>query len=201
MKALLSAISAVILLGSMAHAQDPGATSVSAVTEAPYMACGLFGPSKRELLQRLHYESQTTNATLARIEVEQARQTELLRQIAGQTQRAADNTARAAQAEEELRQHLGTLDPRTLRRGEPNIGDIRSAPDVPPTGTADPRTLQPQQPNIGNIRTAPDIEVQGPILQGTSGRVYYAKRHPATRAVPVKRGQPITRYTNYSLRN
>jgi hypothetical protein len=163
---------------------------------------GLFGPSKKELMGRMienqhaaMHQAQASHATLSRMEVEQARQTELLRQIAGQTARAADAGQRAADASQGLMQHIGTMDPRMLRKGAPNMGDIQSAPDLPPSGTLDPRTLQRGTSNMGDIKSVPDINIEGPILQGTRGRVYYAKQPPA------KRSQPASQYTNYSLRN
>lgn len=193
-----AAISAVMLLAGLlpgrALAQDVVDVQVTVSPGWTYLpACGLFGPSKRELMGRMienqHaalYQAQAAHATLISIQVEQARQTEILRQIAGQTARAADNTQRAADAGQDLKQYMLTKPLRdypALPSDAPR--NLRALPDVPPTlpdlrGT---QSLPSDAP--GSLRNTPSINVEGPILQGTSGRLYYTKstttvQRPAT---------------------
>jgi hypothetical protein len=180
MKRLAFAVISIAILFPMSvKAQDHATVSHDGVTLS---ACGLFGPSRRELMEQMICQqnqhlavSRDGNATLHRIEVEQARQTELLRQIAGQTARAADNTQRAADAGQGLQQYLLTKPLRdypALPSDAPS--NIRGLPDVTPTlpNLRGSQSLPSDSP--GNVRGTPDVNV-GPILQGTSGRTYYAK--------------------------
>ena len=157
---------------------------------------GLFGPSRRELMQKMLEQQQQANAhaacahqTLHRIEVGQAVQTELLRQIAGHSQAAAANTQRAA----DVSSHLLT---RPLRDYPALPGDaprdIRGLPDVPAT-LPNLRSTAPLPGDApSNLRGVPEANISGPILQGTSGRVYYVRQPEAKRVQPP---------TNYSLKN
>jgi hypothetical protein len=197
MRILLSVISVAITFGFVpgaATAQDKPIVSVSGVVLQP---CGLFGPSKRELMQQMIAQGRESNHTLQHMAVEQARQTELLRLIAAQTARAADASQqaaqsgqRAAEATYNMMDHMASPKLRDVPRG-PNLAppDIGALPDVPPTTSPKLRDV-PRGPNL-----APDLnnlpEVTGPILQGTRGRTYYAS--------PPQR--QTTRYTGYSLKN
>lgn len=157
---------------------------------------GLFGPSKRELMQQMLQQQQQANMhaacahqTLHRIEVGQAVQTEILREIARNSQSAAVNTQRAA----DVSSHLLT---RPLRDYPALPGDaprdIRGLPDVPAT-LPNLRSTAPLPGDApSNLRGVPEANISGPILQGTSGRVYYVRQPEAKRVQPP---------TNYSLKN
>ena len=144
----------------------------------PLQACGLFGPSKKDLMREMIRNQQEHiavhregNQALYRMEVEQARQTEILRQIAGQVQRSADSSQRAADSGAALSQHLLTKPLRdypALPSDAPK--DLRNSPVVAPT-LPDLRGVAPLPSDApGNLTT------EGSILRGTSGRVYYTNR-------------------------
>lgn len=209
MKFLASAISVAVLLGafaSQAPAKEPDREAlVTTVDGIALQPCGLFGPSKRELMQRMienqHqalHQAQASHATLSRIEVEQARQTELLRQIAGQTARAAEAGVKAADGLQDMRQHLIDRPLRAYKPGPSDApGDVRGLPDVAPT-MPDLRSMKPGPSDApGDLKSVPDINIEGPILQGTRGKTYFVK----SRTVPARQPATGSRYTGYSLRN
>ena len=145
MKRLSCVLAVVVLLGVSATPAD----------------AGLFGPSKRELLQQLNAQAAMQHQTLVEIRVEQARQTELLRQLVGQgaaLQNKIDVTAQG------LFQRSNTEPselPDDLKNRKPKPGNI---PDNPFTDAVLPGA---------RVRT---ISSPGPITIRPA-RLVYQKKH------------------------
>lgn len=176
---------------------------------------GLFGPSKKEIMLRMEAasreraarleaqmgahlnEARMTNDTLHRMEVSQARQEELLRQIAGSSERAANSSERAAvgseRAAEEFKGFKMNLEgPYTRMKpdafqeapGKPNMQQ-NSFQTPPGQSNMAPGSLQapPGQPNVpaGGFQTPPaDLE----RIQGA--RAPTSNFASQRRAVPIK---------------
>lgn len=174
---------------------------------------GLFGPSKKELLHKLVEGQQQTNATLHRIEVEQARQTEILRHMAERNGKLSDALTEKA-AQWPFGQPAGAY-------GFPNAagpygrvqpGDISTPAGVPtiqpgfiqtPAGTptvpqgaiqtpAGTPTIQP-----GGISTPPLPSIQGSSRRDSS---FASRKRPAQGPQNVARPVQRVTWTNLALR-
>lgn len=177
---LVSIAMVATLLAPPACAGDTPIRTAAQITAAdsdgktPAQAVGLFGPSRRELLTRME-------ARQDKMYIEMVRQTEILRQIAGQNQQLA---TQQQQAMSDLRQHLIPRDIRSVPELPATIpANIRGVPELPPTVPQNIRVVPPQPATLPqNIREIPE-EPSGPILQGTSGRQFFTR---------AQRGAPVT---------
>lgn len=125
---------------------------------------GLFGPSKRELMQRMLDQQRDSHQTQILMYGEMKTQTELLRQIAGQNAQAA---ARLDRLPDDISQHLIPASIRAIPKGQPTIPqDIDTIPEATvPTFPGSIRGIQQDQPTI-----------RGPILESRNSQGFATHR-------------------------
>ena len=136
---------------------------------------GLFGPSKRELMQRMIDQQREAHHVQVMMYGEMKTQTELLRQIAGQNQQMTNEVGRVSEGIRQLGTATGQgyapTNPLQLEALPPNAPrNPLQLQALPPNAPVAPTQLQALPPNSPmNPLQQPAIVPPGPIL-GTSRR-------------------------------